>query len=124
MKLHKIHLVLGLAWLLAGMTLGQIMGESGDHGQLPTHAHIMLVGGVLSIIWGLLYKLLYLPVRLIALVQGAAHYIGSGVMFIALYSLFGGEGDPATLGPILGMAGTAVMLSVLLMLFLVVRAKD
>lgn len=67
--------------------------------------------------------MLDLPARLIALVQGAAHHIGSGVMFIALYRLYGGEGDPATLGLILGIAGTAVMLSVLLMLFLVVRAK-
>tara|TARA_R110000868_G_scaffold304854_1_gene565987 strand:+ start:3221 stop:3595 length:375 start_codon:yes stop_codon:yes gene_type:complete len=124
MKLYKIHLVLGLAWLLAGMTLGQIMGESGDHGQLPTHAHIMLVGGVLSITWGLLYKLLNLPAKLIGLVQAAAHHIGVGVMIVALYCLYGGAGDPATLGPILGIAGTAVMLSVLLMLFLVVKAKD
>jgi hypothetical protein len=124
MKLYKIHLVLGLAWLLAGMTLGQIMGESGDHGQLPTHAHIMLVGGVLSITWGLLYKLLNLPAKLIGLVQASAHHIGVGVMIVSLYCLYGGEGDPATLGPILGIAGTAVMLSVLLMLFLVVKAKD
>ncbi|WP_417483040.1 TonB-dependent receptor [Maricaulis sp.] len=106
------------------MTLGQIMGESGDHGQLPTHAHIMLVGGVLSITWGVLYKLLDLPARLIGLIQAAAHHIGVGVMIVSLYSLYGGEGDPASLGKILAIAETSVMLSVLLMLFLVVRAKD
>ncbi len=124
MKLYKIHLVLGLAWLLVGMVLGEVMGQSGDHAQLPTHAHIMLVGGVLSLAWGLLYRLLDLPARLIAGIQTLAHHLGTICMILALYMLYGGAGDEAALGPILGIAGMALMLSVLLMLLLVVRAKD
>ena len=114
MKLYKIHLVLGLVWLLIGMTLGQVMGESGDHGQLPTHAHIMLVGGVLSLAWGLLLRVLNLPARLIAGLQALTHHLGSLCMVLALYVLYGG----------IGLGGVAVMLSVLLMLMLVIRAKD
>ncbi len=38
MKPERIHLTLGLIWLIAGMLLGEHMGRSGDHGQLPTHA--------------------------------------------------------------------------------------
>ncbi|WP_417470297.1 hypothetical protein [Maricaulis sp.] len=124
MKLYKIHLVLGLVWLLIGMTLGQIMGESGDHGQLPTHAHIMLVGGVLSLAWGLLYRVLDLPARLIAGVQTLAHHLGSVCMVVALYMLFGGIGEPASVSVFIGLGGVGVMLSTLLILLLVILAKD
>ena len=47
MKTDRVFLVLGLVWLLAGMALGEHMGHTQDHGQMPTHAHMMLVGGVL-----------------------------------------------------------------------------
>lgn len=124
MKLYKTHIVLGLVWLLVGMTLGEIMGESGDHGQMPTHAHIMLVGGVLSMAWGLLYKVLDLPAKLIGGIQLVTHHLGALIMVAALYMMFGGQGSEEALGPVIGMAGVVVMLSVLLMLYQVVRAKE
>lgn len=123
MKIERIHLTLGLVWLLAGMALGEHMGRTGDHGQMPTHAHIMLLGGVLSLAWAILYKLFNLPKGILALVQTAAHHIGAIVMVVCLYLLYGGSGDPATLGPILGVSALLVMLSVLLMLILSFRAK-
>ena len=122
MKIQKIHLVLGLVWLLIGMTLGQIMGESGDHGQLPTHAHIMLVGGVLSILWALLYRSFPLAIGVIAAIQTAAHHLGTLGMVSFLYLRYGG-GDPAQIGPLIGLSGVLVMLSVLLMLWLSIRSK-
>jgi hypothetical protein len=41
---------------IAGMTLGNVMGISGDHSQLTTHAHIMLIGWVSFALFGLFYQ--------------------------------------------------------------------
>lgn len=117
MKIERIHLTLGLVWLLVGMTLGQIMGESGDHGQLPTHAHIMLVGGVLSILWAILYRAFAFKQGILAWVQTIAHQLGAIGMVYSLFNMFGG-GQPnmALLGPMIGISGLLVMISVLLIL--------
>ena len=42
---------------LAGMIWGMIMGASGDHGMLPAHAHLNLLGLVLNSIMGTFYAL-------------------------------------------------------------------
>lgn len=117
MKIERIHLTLGLVWLLAGMTLGQIMGESGNHGQLPTHAHIMLVGGVLSILWAILYRAFAFKQGILAWIQLITHHVGAAGMIYCLFQIYGG-GQPnmAALGPMIGVAGLLVMISVLLIL--------
>lgn len=122
MKPERIHLVMGLIWLLAGMGLGEHMGRTGDHGQMPTHAHIMLAGGVLSMLWALIYRGFGLKQGLLAWIQTAAHHAGAGIMIVSLYLLYGG-GDGAQLGPILGVSAILLILSVLLMLVQAVRAK-
>ena len=124
MKLYKTHLVLGLVWLLIGMTLGQIMGESGDHSQMPTHAHIMLAGGVLSLSWGLIYRALNIAGGLLGWIQLALHNLGGIVMLTILYMLFDGNPAAERLEPLIGLGGVAVMLSVVLMLYQVIRARD
>lgn len=118
MKIERIHLTLGLIWLLGGMTLGQIMGESGDHGQMPTHAHIMLVGGVLSILWAILYRAFAFKQGILAWLQVATHQGGAALMIYCLFNMYGGgQPDMAVLGPMIGVAGLLVMISVLLILF-------
>ena len=124
MKLYKINLVLGLVWLLVGMTLGQVMGESGDHSQMPTHAHIMLVGGVLSLAWGLIYRALGIAGGLLGWIQLLLHNLGAATMLTILYMLFDGNPAAEPLEPVIGIGGVAVMLSVVLMLYQVLKAKD
>tara|TARA_R110002096_G_scaffold80208_5_gene188098 strand:- start:1059 stop:1433 length:375 start_codon:yes stop_codon:yes gene_type:complete len=123
MKVDRLFLVLGLLWFLGGMALGMMMGESGDHGQLPTHAHAMLVGGVLSVLWALIYRSWSIPQGIVSWVHLVVHHAGAAVMVYALYGLYGGIGDPAQLGPIIGMGGMVVILSVLLMLIQSFREK-
>ncbi|MDG1416567.1 MAG: hypothetical protein P8P99_02065 [Maricaulis sp.] len=122
MKIERIHLLVGLVWLLAGMALGEHMGRTGDHGQLPTHAHIMLVGGVLSIIWAVLYRVFKLAGGLLGYIQLGLHQIGTLVMVTARYLLYGEQGDPERLGPILGISAMLVILSVVLMLYKAIKA--
>lgn len=42
---------------LAGMIWGAMMGASGDHGMLPAHAHLNLLGMVMMAVMGTFYAL-------------------------------------------------------------------
>lgn len=46
-----------ILYALLGMALGIHMAASHDHGQLPTHAHLMLLGWVGMTIYAVVYKL-------------------------------------------------------------------
>jgi hypothetical protein len=122
MNVAKIHLVLGLLWLLGGMVLGEHMGRTADHGQMPTHAHIMLVGGVLPILWAIINRVWHIGSGLLAWIQLVVHHAGAGLMIWGLYGLYG-EGDPEALGPLLGISAGLVILATLLMLFTAIRGK-
>ena len=41
---------------LCGMALGIAMGASGDHSQMPLHAHVNLIGWVTMLLYGLVYR--------------------------------------------------------------------
>ena len=121
---ERIHLTLGLIWLIAGMLLGEHMGRSGDHGQLPTHAHMMLLGGVLSVLWAVLYRVFGLGGGFLAWIQVGLHHIAVLIMIPSLYLMFGALADEATVGPLLGISAIMAIVSVALMLVLSLRAKD
>ena len=122
MKVDRIHLVLGFLWLLAGMALGEHMGRTADHGQMPTHAHIMMVGGVLPILWAILNRVWKMGSGLLAWAQLILHHAGAAVMVFGLYKLYGG-GNGEVLGPILGVSALLVILATVMMLFLAIRAR-
>ncbi|MBO1924844.1 hypothetical protein [Thiomicrorhabdus sp. 6S3-12] len=113
---------LSISWiyLLAGLLLGIYMAASKDHGQLPTHAHIMLVGFLLNFAYGLTYKLcLQNGVQAGKLAKGQfiLHQIGALVMVAGLFLLYGGSAPEATLGPILGISSIFVLLSAAIMAY-------
>lgn len=123
MKPERLHLLVGLLWLLVGMLLGEHMGRSNDHSQMPTHAHIMLLGGVLSVVWAVIYRVFGLAQGLIAWVQTGLHHIGALIMIPALYLMYGQMAPESQLGPLLGIAAMLVILSVVLMLYQTIRTK-
>lgn len=119
----RIHLTIGLLWLLAGMLLGEHMGRTGDHTQMPTHAHIMLLGGALSVLWALIYRVFGLATGLLAWIQTGLHHLAALAMIVALYMLYGQLATEAALGPVLGLASIGAVVSVLLVLVLSLRTK-
>ncbi len=123
MKPERIHLTLGLIWLIIGMLLGEHMGRSGDHAQMPTHAHMMLLGGVLPILWAMLYRVFQLGSGLLAWVQLGLHHIAVLVMIPSLYLMYGQLAEPATVGPLLGIGAVLAIVSAVLMLLLSLRSK-
>jgi hypothetical protein len=57
MSFDRKYLVWGLTYAVAGMALGVFMGATHDHAQHVTHAHILLVGFVASLIYAVIHKL-------------------------------------------------------------------
>lgn len=117
------YLICALCYAVAGMGLGIYMGASRNHGQLTTHAHIMLVGFVTSLIYAVIHRLwLPAPARALATVQFVLHQAGALAMFAGLFLMYGGMASEAQAGPLMVAATLAVILGVLLMLVMVLKA--
>ena len=122
MNFDRRFLMWALGYAAVGISLGLYMGASQNHGELVTHAHILLVGFLLSLVYGIIHRLwLEKPNRAIANTQFVVHQTAAVVLSVCLFLLYGGLAPEAALGPILGIASAVVLLGVLLMLYLVMR---
>lgn len=123
MNLDRKFLVWGLSYAAAGMVLGIYMAASHNHGELVTHAHILLVGFVLSLVYGLIHRLwLARPNRRVATLQFALHQAAALVLSVGLFLLYGNLLPADKLDPILGAGAAGVLLGLLLMLYMVARS--
>lgn len=118
----RAYLIWALSYAAAGMGLGIFMAASHNHGQFVTHAHILLVGFVTSLIYAVIHKLwLPAPPRTMATAQFILHQAGCLAMFAGLLLLYGRVAAEDQLSPLLGSSAIAVILGMLLMLVMVVR---
>jgi hypothetical protein len=119
----RTYLIWALSYATAGMGLGIFMAASGNHGQFVTHAHILLVGFVTSLVYAVIHKLwLPAPARAIGTAQFVLHQAGCIAMFAGLLMLYGGVAPGSRLEPLLGSAAVAVILGMMLMLVMVIRS--
>lgn len=119
----RTYLIWALCYAAAGMALGIYMGASHNHGQFPTHAHVMLVGFVMSVIYAVIHRLwLTAPSRSLATIQFILHQAGSLVMFAGLFLVYGQMASEDQAARLLVPAVIAVTLGVLLMLVMVLKA--
>jgi len=122
MNLDKRFLIWGLSFAAVGLSLGIYMAATHNHGQLVTHAHILLVGFVLSFVYGIIHRLWLENVnRAMANVQFVVHQAAAVTISGGLFLLYGNMVSEPTLGPILGVASAGVLLGMLLMLYMAVR---
>jgi len=94
-----------LIYAVLGMSLGLVMGITQDHSQMPTHAHILLLGWVTFAIFGFFYHTFpNASDSRMASVHFWLAEIGFVVLIIGLFSIFGGRtemGEPlAAIGSI------------------------
>jgi cbb3-type cytochrome oxidase subunit 1 len=111
---------LAVVYSLVGMTLGLSMAMSHDHSQLPTHAHIMVLGWVMSAVFAFFYHLMPAArASRLATVHFWLAAISSLGMFIGLFVLYGG--NPA-IEPVLGVSAMAYFAATVLFAFIALRA--
>lgn len=123
MGFDRKYLLFALGYAVFGICVGIYMAASRNHGELVAHAHILLVGFVVSFIYAIIHKLwLVQPGRTIAWIQFIVHQCSAIALFIGLLLLYGQAVPLATLDPILSTASLGVLLGVLLMVYMVLRS--
>lgn len=118
-NMDKLFVLSGIFYAVAGMLLGNVMGATMDHSQMPTHAHIMLVGWGTMAIVGLIYRAWPgMKSGVMPLIHFGLHQVGALVMVIGLYLLYGQIVPEPSIGPILGISGIIVMIATALFAFI------
>jgi hypothetical protein len=124
MSYDRKFLVFALGYIVLGMCLGIFMAASHDHAEHPTHAHINLIGFVLSLSYGIIHKLwLTHPKQIVAKIQFIAHHAGAITIFIGLFLLYGNMVPEEKLDPVLAIGSITVLLSAILMFYMVIKAN-
>ena len=102
---------IAMMYILVGVTLGNVMGASGDHSLFPLHAHINLLGWVTMSIFAFFYRLnpAAAATRL-AKAQFWVFVVGTFTQMILLFILL--RGNPGV-EPALGAASIVVGLAFL-----------
>ena len=104
---------------LLGMALGLRMGLSQSHDQIPTHAHVMLVGWVNSALMGFFYHL-FPTAGASRLAYG--HFLlqtaGAVVMSTSLWFIYAGHD---AWRPGAGMGASAVLVGMVIFAWIVLR---
>ncbi len=125
MGLDRKYLTWSLVYVVLGMSLGIFMAASGNHGQHITHAHILLVGFVVSFIYAVIHKLwLEGEASKLARAQLIVHQVGALMMFFGLFLLYGGLVPPEQIEMVLAPSTIIVFSAALMMIILVVRKKQ
>lgn len=115
-KMDRKFILTAFGYAILGLALGIFMAASKNHGQHVTHAHFMLIGFLLSFIYGLCHKLwLNNSTSKLATIQFYCHQAGAAAILIGLFLLYGQFVDIEVIDPILAIASIAVFLGVILM---------
>jgi len=106
-----------VAYFVCAVTLGIVMGASGDHTLMPVHAHLNLLGWVTMSLFGLL-GLAYPAITegRLASAQFWLYNLSVPVMLVALSARLKGM---AAIEPVIGVASIGVGISALLFAWLV-----
>lgn len=110
------YVLTALGYAVLGILLGVIMAASKNHVQMVTHAHILLVGFVISFVYGVCYQVWNLDNgSTLQKVQFYSHQTGTILMIAGLYMLYGGIMDPGVLDPILAIGSLLVLTGMIIM---------
>ena len=121
--MDKKFIMTALGYAIIGLALGIFMAASKDHGHLVTHAHIMLVGFVVSFIYGLCHKLwLNNPTTKLATSQYYIHQIGTVGIVIGLFLYYGKFVSLETIDPFLAISSIAVFIGMVMMKILFIKS--
>jgi len=112
----------GFGYAILGLMLGIFMAASKDHGQFVTHAHIMLLGFVVSFIYAFCHKLwLNNITSTLAVTQYYIHLIATFALFVGLFLGYGGFVTFEKLDKFLAAASIAAFVGLILMFVMLVK---
>jgi cbb3-type cytochrome oxidase subunit 1 len=101
-----------ILYAILGMMLGLHMGMSKDHTQMPTHAHILVVGWASFAMFGIFYHLFpSAAASVLAKLQFWLAQLSLLSLIVGLYLLFSGHPEA---DPIAAAASTGLLVSMIL----------
>lgn len=122
--MDRKFIITALFYAVVGMLIGIHMAATHNHLQHVTHAHILLVGFVVSFIYALCHKLwLDTDGTMLAKLQFWIHQVGVLAMVIGLYLLYSHKFDAEKIEPILAVSSILVLIGLILMLVMVLKNK-
>lgn len=122
MNISRNFLLIGTLYLLVGLAFGMHMGASGDHSLAPLHAHINLLGFVLSVIFALIYRSYpTMAETRLATMHFWLHQIGSIVLVSMLFLLLSGRITDASMVPFAPISELLVVVGTLIFAWNVFR---
>ncbi len=102
-------LISAVIYGLLGMALGLHMGLSKDHGQMPTHAHIMVLGWLSFVVFAMIYhQFSGRMIRAASIAHFVIAQVSAIVIFFALYQVYSGN---ESFDPVAGMASIGYLVS-------------
>jgi len=120
------HTYFGLVLLLIGMCLGIYMGITGNHALAGAHAHINLIGMVLSLLYATVLRL-WVPdgsPTMLARAQLGTHQVGTVFFTVCLFLMFSGKAWPLILVPGLLIGAVLIFSAAVMMLVIFHRATQ
>jgi len=107
-------MLLGSAFLILGIVIGMYMGGSGDHSLALSHAHINLLGFVLSAVFALTYKAYpAMTTGRLAGIHFWLHLVGAAVVNLLLFLMLLQVITEAAMVPLAPISEFLVLLGVL-----------
>ena len=114
MRVSRNFMVIGSVYILLGVMMGMYMGASGDHTLYPVHAHINLLGFVLMLIFGLVYR--QFPTMAgtgLARIHFWLHQTGVLVLIIMLVLMFTGQISEEAMFPLAPISQLAILIGLM-----------
>lgn len=122
--MDRKFILTSLIYAIVGLALGIFMAASKDHGHLVTHAHILLIGFVVSFIYGLCHKLwLNNLISKLSVTQFYIHQVGTLGVVIGLFLYYGNFVSLETIDPFLALFSITVFIGMILMTVLFIRSS-
>jgi cbb3-type cytochrome oxidase subunit 1 len=114
MNVSRNFLLLGSVFLIVGIVMGMYMGGSGDHSLALSHAHINLLGFVLSAVFALTYKAYpAMAESRLASVHFWLHLVGAVMVNLLVFLMLAQIITEAAMVPIAPISEFLVLLGVL-----------
>lgn len=111
----RLFFSLALAYAVAGMALGIYMAASHDHGQMPTHAHIMVAGWLMSSVFAFFYHLFpEVGARTLATVHFWIQGLSGVVLVGSLFALLNGA---EAIEPVTALASVGFLIGMLVFIW-------
>ena len=111
-NIDRWFLRIAVIYALVAMLLGIVMGISQDHSQMPTHAHLNLVGWVSMAIYALVYRQYQAAGQTrLALVHFWVANAGAILLSVGVYGLMAGS---AALEPVATVGSLVTILGMLI----------